>query len=94
MKRTIQKKTTFTGILLVLVAIILLTYTAYDAFYLRPHINQRVDTVSYQFNELKVYLDSKLPEVDSLLILHTQQINEQNKQINELNELTKVLKTE
>lgn len=89
-----EKKFNLTGVLIIVVAIILLVYTGYDAFKVRPEIKQRVDTVTTEFHELKTYLDAKLPEIDSVLVVHTNQIKEQNQQLNELNKLTSILKQE
>ena len=87
-----QKKFSFTGTLVILVAMLLLVYTGWDAFKVRPEINQRVDTVASEFHQLKIYLDDKLPEIDSVLVLHTDQIKEQNIQLDELNQLTQLMK--
>jgi hypothetical protein len=87
-----NKKMNLTGIIIIVCILILLAYAGLDAFKIRPNLNQRVDSVTVQFATLKVYLDKKLPQIDSLLIVHTGQIEEQNIQLIELNQLTKVLK--
>ena len=88
----IKKSSSFTSIIIIIVTFILLSYAAYDAFKVRPALNLKVDTVTIQFANLKTYLDKKLPEMDSLLVVHTNQIQEQNNQLVELNKLTMVLK--
>ena len=87
-----MKEKKFTGIIMIVIAIILLSYTALDAFKIRPGIKKQVEHVSYEFVQLKTYLDTKIPEIDSVLIIHTRQIEEQNSQLKELNTLTSVLK--
>lgn len=87
-----KKKINLTGVLMIIVAVILLTYTALDAFKIRPELKNKVETVTTSFSDLKVYLDKKLPEIDSVLVIHTNQIEEQHLQLKELNTLTTVLK--
>ena len=86
-----HKKFNFIGTLIISFVILLIVYTGWDAFKVRPQIKEKVDTVSVEFKELKIYLDAKLPEIDSVLILHTDQIQEQNLQLSEINKLTQVL---
>jgi len=92
MGHQVKKKSSFTSIVIIIIALILLTYAGWDAFKIRPAVNQKVDTVTVQFANLKTYLDKKLPQIDSLLVVHTNQIQEQNNQLIELNQLTEVLK--
>ena len=86
-----NKNFNFIGTLIITFVLLLIVYTGWDAFKVRPQIKEKVDTVSVEFKELKIYLDAKLPEIDSVLILHTDQIQEQNLQLSEINKLTQVL---
>jgi len=88
----VEKKSSFTSILIIIIATLLLSYAAWDAFKVRPALSFKVETVTTQFDSLRTYLKTKLPEIDSLLVVHTNQIEEQNKQLIELNKITGVLK--
>ena len=92
MTHQVQKKSSFTSILIIIATVLLLAYAGWDAFKVKPALNQKVDSVTVQFANLKVYLDAKLPQIDSLLVVHTNQIKEQNTQLVELNKLTEILK--
>ena len=87
-----EKKAGFTRTVIIIVAMLLLSYTAWDAFKVRPMLSNKVNTVTVQFDSLRTYLGTKLPEIDSLLVIHTNQIEEQNQQLIELNQLTEILK--
>ena len=91
MPHPVEKKSSFTSILIIIVTVLLLSYAGWDAFKIKPALNQKVNNVTVQFDNLKVYLDKKLPQIDSLLVVHTNQIQEQNNQLIELNKLTGIL---
>ena len=80
------------GLIYMVISIILLTYMAVDAFSIKPTINKKISKVSVEFVQLKTFLDAKLPQIDSALILHTRQIEYQTEQLEELNELTSMIK--
>ena len=90
-RRRAQARFTF---IVILALIYLIGVTSYNAFILAPKQNHRVEQVMTSFGEFKTYIDAKLPEMDSALIRHENQIAEQNKQLEELNTLTRVLKEE
>jgi len=80
------------ALLISLVIIGMLTYVGIDAFKTRPQFNKKVEIVTNEFDSLKVFLTAKLPEIDSALYIHTNQIRDQNEQLDELNKLTEILK--
>jgi len=82
------------SLIIIIITIYLLSVVSYDAFIATPKKTNKIEFVTEKFGELKIYLDAKLPEIDSALVKHAEQINDQNTQIFELNKLTKVLKEE
>ena len=82
------------SILFSLATLIILSYIVIDIFITKPEFKQRVDNVAYSFDSLTVFLTAKLPEIDSALYIHTQQIADQNEQLLQLNKLTEILKEE
>jgi len=82
------------SIILSLILIGMLTYISVDALVFRPEFSQKVQHVTQEFDSLSIFLTSKLPEIDSALYIHTNQIADQNKQLEELNNLTKILREE
>ena len=86
-----NKNFNFIGTLIITFVLLLIVYTGWDAFKIRPEFKQKIDTVSVEFHELKLYLDAKLPEIDSVLVLHTEQLEEQNVQLDRINNLSQVL---
>lgn len=89
-----KKKITWPSFIITLVIIFLIGYAAIDASVTTPRIHKKVESVSIEFDSLKVFLDGKLPEIDKALMLHTEQIKRQNEQLERLNELTRSLKEE
>jgi len=69
-------------------------YISFDAIVVKPEFNQTIKKVVHNFDTLTFFLNNKLPEVDSALYIHTNQIADQNKQLEELNKLTAILKEE
>jgi len=90
-ERKLSKRITLTVIIII---IYLLSVTSYDAFIGNPKKNIKIEQITSKFNDLKIYLDAKLPKIDSALIKHAKQIDNQNIQLEELNNLTKILKEE
>jgi len=90
------QKRTKSSIVVIIIAVViyLLSMTSYDAFVSTPHKKARIDTIHNKFMDMKSYLDVKLPQMDTALIQHEQQIREQNEQLEELNKLTEVLREE
>ena len=87
-----RRSTAIIVTVVILVIVYLLGVTSYDAFVSSPKKAKRMEIIHQNFSEMKTYLDNKLPEIDSALILHEKQIEDQNKQLEELNRLTEVLK--
>jgi flagellar basal body-associated protein FliL len=90
-----QKRARIRIVLIIsLIIIYLLGVTSYDAFVSTPIKKERVEALYSKFIDMKNYLDAKLPEIDTALSRHEQQIAEQNEQLKELNRLTEVLKND
>lgn len=77
--------------LVILIIIYLLGVTTYDAFIGTPKKNARIELVYNKFIDMKSYLDAKLPQIDSALIRHEIQLDDQNDQLLELNKLTGII---
>jgi len=87
-----KRQRSIISLIVILVSVYLLSVTSFDAFVATPMKNKRIEFVTTKFGELKVYLEAKLPEIDSALVEHALQIDEQNKQLEDLNNLTAILK--
>jgi len=87
-------KINLVSIILSLALIGMLLYISVDAFVTKPQFKQHIEKVSENFDSLTVFLNAKLPEIDSALYIHTHQIADQNKQLEELNKLTEILREE
>jgi hypothetical protein len=75
------------------IILLIFTYIICDAFMFKPEYNKRVENVKAQYDTLQTYIDSKFPEIDSTLTIHSIQIEKQTKQIDELNKsLDKIIK--
>jgi hypothetical protein len=78
------------------IVIILIFYlvgvATWDAFVATPKKAAQIEVVHGKFNDMKTYLDAKLPQIDSALFRHEIQLDNQNKQLSELNELSGILK--
>lgn len=77
--------------IIIAVIIYLFVVASYDAFISTPKRNAKIEVVSTKFNDLKTYLDAKLPQIDSALFRHEILINDQNQQLEELNKLTGII---
>lgn len=82
------------SLILSLALIGMLLYISIDAFVTKPQFKNRVEYVTEEFDSLKIFLTAKLPEIDSALYIHTNQIADQNEQLEELNKLTEILREE
>jgi len=82
------------SIILSLALIGMLLYISADAFVTKPQFKQTMERVTDNFDSLTIFLTAKLPKIDSALYIHTNQIADQNKQLEELNKLTEILKEE
>ena len=86
-----RSRSIISGIVIVII-VYLLAVTSYDAFIATPAKTEKVQVVYEKFMDMKTYLDAKLPEIDTALFKHEQQIRDQNEQLEELNKLTTVLR--
>ena len=78
--------------LVIIIIFYLVGVATWDAFVATPKKAAQIEVVHEKFNNMKTYLDAKLPEIDSALQRHEILINDQNTQLSELNELTDILK--
>lgn len=92
MEKNSTIKISLPSLILSLVIIFLIGYAVIDATFNTPKINQKVEEVSEEFDSLKVYLDTKIPEIDEALILHDIQIKRQEEQLKRLHKLTESIK--
>ena len=60
-----------------IVSLYLMCVISYDAFIAVPRKTEKIEFVLNKFGELKTYVEAKLPEIDSALIKHAKQIDEQ-----------------
>jgi len=80
--------------IVVVIILYLVGVATWDAFVSTPKKNAHIEVVHEKFNDMKTYLDAKLPQIDSALYRHEIQLDDQNKQLTELNDLTEILKEE
>ena len=73
---------------LIIIAIVLLifVYIGIDMAKTKPAIKADIKEVKQNYVELSVFLDTKLPEIDSTLQIQASQISEQGMNIGVLNE--------
>lgn len=69
------------SIIILSIIILILFYIAVDAFKTKPYIKEEVNNVKIQYKELSVYLDEKIPEIDSALKIQEDKIVRQGKDI-------------
>jgi len=84
-------KITGTSFLIVMILSILFGYAIIDATVYKPEFKEKVDYVTTEFDSLKTYLDKKLPEMEAAIVIHTDQLEKQNEQLDKLNKLTETL---
>lgn len=80
-----------TSIIGTFIAIILLLFAVIDFTITQPKIRNSVKRVAVEFDSMKVYLDTKLPEIDSALIQHQKEIYSQTEYLKELNEVSNLI---
>ena len=80
--------------LVIVIILYLVGVATWDAFVAAPKKAAHIEVVHNKFNDMKTYLDAKLPQIDSALYRHEIQLDDQNKQLTELNGLTEILKEE
>lgn len=52
------------------------SYIYYDLFIYSPKINNEIIVVNEKFDDLKIFLDKKLPAIDSALNVKQEQLNQ------------------
>lgn len=80
--QTSTKKIKAQVITVITIIVIIFGYITYDFFFKTPKIDSKVETVRQQVNELKTYLDQKIPSIDTAIIRQ----NEQLKQLKEVSQ--------
>lgn len=79
------------AIICVFIASFLILYAVIDFTITQPKIRNSVREVAVQFDSMKIYLDNKLPQIDSALVIHREQIREQTKHLEEINTISSIL---
>lgn len=79
-------------IIVTLIVLFLFGYSIFDATVTKPKIDKRVEYVVYEFDSLKTFLDSKIPEIEAELIKHDAQIKRQDEQLDRLQELAESIR--
>ena len=74
------------SILTICIIVLIFIYISYDAFTFRPKISKDVEKLKVEYKELNTYVNSKFPEIDSTLKIHTLKLQEQRSELNKLNE--------
>jgi len=72
------------SLIIAIIIVLIMAYMAVDAFKTKPYIKQEVESVKIQYKELSVYLDKKIPEIDSTLKDQGGKIIDQTKDIEDL----------
>lgn len=80
-----------TTIICAIIAAFLLIYAVVDFTITQPKIRNNVKEVAVQFDSMKIYLDTKLPQIDSALIIHSTQIQLQTEHLKGINKVSSVL---
>ena len=76
-----KKHGLFQIIIISLIILFMITYIGYDFFKTRPLINQQVSELKLQYTELSSFLNTKIPEIDSILKNQSFQIGKQTEEI-------------
>ncbi len=72
------------SLIIAIIIVLILAYMAVDAFKTKPYIKQEVENVKVQYKELSIFLDKKIPEIDSTLKDQGGKIINQTQDIEEL----------
>ena len=72
------------SLIVALIVVLIMAYIAIDAFKTKPYIKQEVENVKVQYKELSIFLDRKIPEIDSTLKDQGGKIIQQTEDIEEL----------
>ena len=82
------------AIIVMILIVVIFAYIGVDALLTKPQIKRDLVEVKGQYVELSVFLDNKVPEIDSTFQEHAEQIKEQKGQITVLQETFSGLKEE
>jgi flagellar biosynthesis protein FlhB len=74
------------AIIVMAIIFVIFAYIAFDLFSAKPKMKSELKEVKGQYKELSVFLDEKIPEIDSTFREHATQIQQQRGQINVLQE--------
>ena len=69
------------ALIIIAIIIVLFLYIGVDSFKTTPVIRAQVDSVKVEYKNLSKFLDKKMPEIDSTLILQASQIKKQTTEI-------------
>lgn len=81
----------FPSVIATVITFFLIIYAVLDFSITQPKIRNNVKEVAAQFDSMKMYLDCKLPEIDSALEQHQKEIYMQTTQLKELNNISSML---
>jgi len=71
------------AIIVIIIICLLLGSVFYNMFIFKPKINHEVFTVKCELNDLKIYMDKKIPELDSATQLNQRHYIELKKLYND-----------
>jgi len=90
-----KKWTTPQSLIIMAIVLLIFVYIAIDMTRTKPSIKADIKEVKGEYVELSLFLDAKIPEIDSTLKIQADQISNQGKDINSLNErVSDLAKTE
>jgi len=75
------------SIIVIAIIAIIFCYIFVDLFLNKPQMNNDIKELKSQYNELSIFLDKKIPEIDSTFSIQSKQLQEQKQQMDSL-ELT------
>jgi len=56
---------THNAIIVIITIFIFLSILSYNVFFIHPKIEKKINNIQHEFNDLKSYLNKKIPELDS-----------------------------
>jgi len=92
MKNLSISKRTWSIIITILILLSLYSYMIIDVTVVQPKYSKKIDDVVVEFSLMKTYLDVKIPEMDTLLSRHTEELLRQNKQLQKLNNVARFIR--
>jgi len=82
------------AIIIITIILLIFAYITVDITQIKPEIRNDMDSLKNEYVELSNFLDVKIPEIDSTLIIQAGQISNQGEEINTLSEEVKKLGSE